>query len=426
LVQKELGRGAPTALLLLDLNKFKEVNDSLGHQVGDQLLVDVGARLSAQLRAGDLLARLGGDEFALLLVGADREQAEAGAIKIHAALARPFDLGDIMLATDASIGIALAPEHGNDLSVLLRRADIAMYKAKRAREGHRVYTDADDSNGDERLRTLQELRAALSSNQLVLHYQPKVDLDSGAVRGVEALVRWDHPSRGLLYPASFLGLVEEAGLMRALTELVVEMALNQAAVWHARGRPLTVAVNLSASSLVDDDMPEHVAALLAARDLPASALQLEITEDFLMADRSRATHILRRLRDLGVQISVDDFGTGYSSLAYLRELPIDELKLDRSFVSPMADDERAAALVISTISLAHSLGLRMVAEGVEDATTLAALRRHGCDQAQGFYLLRPVPPNDLEVWLASRATTRTPFRTPAVTTGARTVAPVAR
>jgi EAL domain-containing protein (putative c-di-GMP-specific phosphodiesterase class I) len=277
-----------------------------------------------------------------------------------------------------------------------------MYGAKRARSGHRVYHESDDTDGDLRLRTLQDLRVALVEDQLTLHYQPKVDLRTGDVRGVEALVRWDHPTRGLLYPDSFLGLAEEADLMRRLTELVLAMALDQAASWHSGGRPLAVAVNLSAGSLVDNDLPERIAALLRSRGLPATALQLEITEETLMADRDRARLILERLRDAGVQISVDDFGTGYSSLAYLRELPINELKLDRSFVFPMADDARAAALVVSTIALVHSLGLRMVAEGVEDRIAFDELTRHGCDQAQGFYLSRPLPAAELDAWLESR------------------------
>ena len=390
------------ALLLLDLDKFKEVNDSLGHHIGDQLLSQVGERLSEQLRDGDVLARLGGDEFAVLLADTNRDQAVSVAVKLRDALAEPFVLGGLALCTDVSIGIALAPEHGTEVAVLMRRADIAMYKAKRAHDGHRVYTGADDIGGNERLRTLQELRTALTEQQLTLHYQPKVDLDTGQVRGVEALVRWDHPTRGLLYPDSFLTMVEDAGLMRAMTQLVLELALDQAACWYSQGRPLTVAVNLSASSLVDTHLPEQVARLLTRRQLPAAALQLEITEEFLMADRDRARTILHRLRDLGVQISVDDFGTGYSSLAYLRELPIDELKLDRSFVFPMADDARAAALVVSTIGLAHSLGLRMVAEGVENATALAELTRHGCDQAQGYHLCRPVPAAELDHWLEQR------------------------
>ena len=394
--------GTPHALLLLDLDKFKEVNDSLGHHVGDQLLVQAGARLAEQLREGDLLARLGGDEFAVLLSDTTRDQAVAVAVKLRAAIAGPFTLEGIALRTDVSIGLSLAPEHGSDLTVLLRRADIAMYKAKKGRDGYGIYTGADDTVGEERLRTLQELRTALAEDQLTLHYQPKLDLFTNEVRGVEALARWDHPTRGLLYPDSFLTLVEDSGLMRRLTQVVLEQALDQAAVWKAQERPLTVAVNLSASSLVDTDLPEHISVLLASRRLPASALQLEITEEFLMADRDRACNILRRLRELGIQIAVDDFGTGYSSLAYLRDLPIDELKLDRSFVFPMADDARAAALVFSTIALAHSLGLRMVAEGVENGTALAELARHGCDQAQGYYLCRPVPAVALDHWLDQR------------------------
>jgi diguanylate cyclase len=396
-------RGTALALLLLDLDRFKEVNDSLGHQVGDQLLVQVGVRLAEQLRDGDLLARLGGDEFAVLLTGATRDQAVAVAVKLRGALAEPFTLEGIALRTDVSIGLSLAPEHGGDLTVLLRRADIAMYKAKQARVGHRVYTGADDAGGEGRLRTLQELRTALAQGQLTLHYQPKLDLATNEVHAVEALVRWDHPTRGLLYPDSFLGLVEDAGLMSQLTQVVLEQALDQAAVWQERGQPLSVAVNLSASSLVDTDLPEQVSALLAARRLPGGALLLEITEEFLMTDRDRAREILARLRDRGIAIAVDDFGTGYSSLAYLRELPIDELKLDRSFIFPMADDARAAALVFSTIALAHSLGLRMVAEGVEDQTALTELTRHGCDQAQGYYLCRPVPATQLDHWLEERS-----------------------
>jgi diguanylate cyclase len=396
-------RGTAQALLLLDLDRFKEVNDSLGHQVGDQLLIQVGTRLAEQLRDGDMLARLGGDEFAVLLTGVTSDQAVAVAVKLRTALAEPFTLEGIALRTDVSIGLSLSPEHGIDLTVLLRRADIAMYKAKRARVGHRVYTGADDAAGDGRLRTLQELRTALAQGQLTLHYQPKIDLATDEVHGVEALVRWDHPTRGLLYPDSFLALVEDAGLMPSLTQVVLEQALDQAARWRAQGRPLSVAVNLSASSLVDADLPEQVGALLAARQLPGGALQLEITEEFLMTDRERARDILVRLRDRGIAIAVDDFGTGYSSLAYLRELPIDELKLDRSFIFPMSDDARAAALVFSTIALAHSLGLRMVAEGVEDDTALTELARHGCDQAQGYYLCRPVPAMQLDHWFEQRS-----------------------
>jgi diguanylate cyclase len=396
------------ALLMLDLDKFKEVNDSLGHHAGDQLLVQVGARLLEHLREDDVLARLGGDEFAILLQDADHDQAVDVAVKLRTALAEPFALEGITLYSGVSVGIALFPDDGPDLSTLLRKADIAMYKAKTSRDGHHVYRDADDADDATRLQTLEDLRTALTSDQLVVHYQPKIDLDTGDVHGVEALVRWDHPTRGLLYPDGFLDLIEEAGLMRTLTRVVLQIALDQAAAWQAAGQPLTVSVNLSASSLVDTDLPDEVAAMQAARDLPPGALQLEITEDFLMADRDRARKILTRLRRHGVQISIDDFGTGYSSLAYLRDLPVDELKLDRSFVFPMADDARAAALVASTIALAHSLGLRMVAEGVETDAAYTELARMGCDQAQGYHMSRPVPAAELDYWLSSRRAVNAP------------------
>ena len=387
------------ALLLLDMDRFKEVNDSLGHHVGDQLLIQVGARLGEHLRVGDMLVRLGGDEFAVLLGNADHDQAAAVAVKLCQVLAEPFTLEDIAVHSSVSIGIALFPDDGLDLNTLLRKADVAMYRAKAASEGHHVYGGADDTDFATRLQTVDELRTALTDDQLVVYYQPKVDLRTGEVNGVEALVRWDHPTRGLLYPDAFLGLVEESGLMRAMTRVVLEITLDQAAAWHADGRRLTIAINLSASSLVDNDLPDEVAAMLADRDLPQCALQLEITEEFLMADRDRARNILTRLRRHGIQISIDDFGTGYSSLSYLRDLPVDELKLDRSFIFPMADDARAAALVASTIALAHSLDLRMVAEGVENDITYTELKGLGCDQAQGYYMSRPVPSAELEQWL---------------------------
>jgi len=373
-------------------------------------LVQVGARLGENLRDGDLLARLGGDEFAVLLQDTGHDQAVDVAVKLRAALAVPFDLANIALHTSASVGIALFPDDGPDLSTLLRKADIAMYKAKSSGHGQHVYSSADDADDTARLQTVQELRTALTSDQLVVHYQPKIDLDTGEVHSVEALVRWDHPTRGLLYPDAFLDLIEEAGLMHAMTLVVLGIALDQAAVWHAQGQALSVAVNLSASSLVDADLPDEVASMLAARGVSPGALQLEITEEFLMADRDRARDILTRLRRHGIQISVDDFGAGYSSLSYLRDLPIDELKLDRSFILHMVDDPRAAALVASTIALAHSLDLRMVAEGVESDIAYTEITRLGCDQAQGYYMSRPVPAADLNDWLSTRrAIERLPY-----------------
>ncbi len=399
------------ALLMLDLDRFKEVNDSLGHHAGDKLLVQVGNRLGERLRAGDLLVRLGGDEFAVLLEDAGQGEATTVAAALHAAFADPFPLDDMAVHSAGSIGIALFPDHGTDLSTLLRKADIALYLSKASGRPH-LYGESDDDGGVGWLGLVEELRVALTSQQLVVHYQPKIDLRTGQTRGVEALVRWQHPTRGLVYPDFFLDLVEETRLMPALTRIVLQMALDQAVIWHADGWPLTVAVNLSASSLADVDLPDEVAAMLAARGLPPSALQLEITEEFLMRDRDRARRILTRLREHGIQIALDDFGTGYSSLGYLRDLPIDELKLDRSFVLTMADDRRAAALVASTIALAHSLELRMVAEGVENAAALTELARMGCDEAQGYYLSRPVPAEELDRWVRGRSTMGDPTESP--------------
>ena len=400
------------ALLMLDLDKFKEVNDSLGHHAGDQLLVLVSARLREALRAGDALARLGGDEFAVLLSDVGHNEATDVAVKLRATLAEPFFVEANTLHISVSVGIAMFPDDGPDLSSLLRKADIAMYKAKTSGHGHHVYRGADDADEATRLQTVAELRAALTSDQLVVHYQPKIDLATGGVHSVEAMVRWDHPVRGLLYPDAFLTLVEEADLMGAMTRMVLAVALDQVVAWHAQGQPLTVAVNLSASSLIDTDLPEQVASMLAARGLSPSALQLEITEEFLMVDRDRARDILTRLRRDDIQISVDDFGTGYSSLAYLRELPIDELKIDRSFVFPMADNARAAALVASIIALAHSLGLRIVAEGVETEVAYTELARLGCDQAQGYFISRPIPAAELDHWLNTRRVPDKPVGTP--------------
>ena len=395
-----------SALMMLDLDRFKEVNDGMGHKVGDRLLVEVSRRLSQNLRQGDLLARLGGDEFAILLWGSGEEEAVKLAIRLRGALAEPFTLEGITLQTSASFGIALFPSQSLDLSGLLRRADMAMYKAKVTRSGHHVFKHDDDSHGDSRLRTLQELRVALLENQLVLHYQPKISFKTGDVIGVEALVRWNHPTRGLLRPEAFIPLVEEGGLTHDMTQVVLENALDQAAVWQARGCALAVAVNISVRSLTDAGLPERVSTMLAARGLPGSALTLEITGDFLMSDWQRTRNNLTRLHDLGIQIAVDNFGMGYSSLSHLRDLPIDELKLDRSFVIPMADDAWAAALVASTIALAHSLDLRMVAGGVENTVTYDELVRFGCDYAQGFFISHPIPAVELDHWLATRESYR--------------------
>jgi diguanylate cyclase len=408
------GSASEQALMLLDLDRFKEVNDSLGHDLGDALLKQVAARVAGQLNRADLLARLGGDEFAVLLADADQERAVKVAAAIHGALAKQFRLDGTTIHTTASIGIALFPAHGLDLSQLLRKADLAMYRAKSSRSSAYVYSGADDRDGEERLRLLQDLPEAIGGNQLVLHYQPKVDVATGQVHGAEAVVRWDHPELGLLPPSVFLPVAEDAGLMPAVTQDVLVKALDQATRWNERNHPLAVAVSVPASSLLDARFAEKAAALLAERGLPGHALVLEISEDFLLADQDRARTVLARLRAQGIPIVVDDFGAGYSSLSYLRDLPIDELKLDQSFTSPIADNPRAASLVASTIALAHGLGLRMVAEGVETGAVYDELSRYGCDRVQGRYMSSAVSAAELDVWMASRDSAAVPAGPPAV------------
>ena len=388
------------AVLMIDLDRFKEINDSFGHSVGDDLLRLVGPRLRAVLDPGELLARMGGDEFAVLLPDAGRDRARQVAEQISTALRDPFVLGDMPLHVDASIGIALCPEHGRDRSLLLARADTAMYAAKRGSEDHQVWAPDRAPDARDRLRTLEQLRDALDTEQLLPHYQAKLDLRSGVVTGVEALVRWDHPERGLLDPDVFLGLAEQAGLMRRLALHVLERSLRDVRSWRGTGAELSVAVNLSMSNLQDVALPEQVAMLLEATGVPADALTLEITEHVLMADAARSHQVLAGLRELGVRLSIDDYGTGYSSLAYLRALPVSELKLDRSFVAHLASDSRAAAIVRSTVQLGQELGMTIVVEGVEDGESLDLLRQWGCDVAQGYHIARPMPAGAFLDWLA--------------------------
>jgi diguanylate cyclase (GGDEF)-like protein len=390
------------ALLILDLDRFKEVNDALGHHLGDQLLRQIGPRLATQLRADDVLARLGGDEFAVLLRGADADHAIEVATRLLSALERPFPLEGIALHVDASVGIAICPDHASDATAMLQRADVAMYQAKAARSGWQLYAFHPGEHGRDRLQTIEDLRTAVDNGELVLHYQPKVDARSGAVAGVEALVRWQHPVQGLLYPDTFLPLAEQTGLMRSLTTTVLRTALAQARAWRHAGLEVSVAVNLSVANLIDTHLPVEVAGLLTGFDLPASALELEITESTLMIDPERSGRVLDDLRALGVRIAVDDYGTGYSSLAYLQRLPVDELKLDKSFVLPMLEHQAGAAIVRTTIDLAHSLDLRLVAEGVETEAHLRELARLGCDLAQGYHISRPQPADALTAWLHQR------------------------
>ena len=400
-----MATGGATAVLVLDLDRFKEINDSLGHGVGDALLREVGPRLAGHLRSGDLLARLGGDEFVVLAAGLGEDGALALAQRLCATLARPFRLGGLELSVDASVGIALGPRHSRHAEELLQMADLAMYAAKAGRSGPVVYDEAQHGSGRHRLEAIAQLRRAIDGGELVLHYQPKLSLPTGRIDGAEALVRWQHPERGLLFPDAFIELAESAGLMAALTSRVLDSALAQRRAWADGGRELVVAVNVSPSNLVDEGFPDEVAGLLARHGVPACALVLEVTESLLMADRERAVRVLAGLREAGVGVSIDDYGTGYSSLAYLASLPVTELKLDRTFVSAMTGSARSAAIVTSTLQLAHALGLAFVAEGAEDQATVDALAALGCDVVQGHHLSRALPAGQLEQWLQTRTAT---------------------
>ena len=389
----------PIALLLLDLDRFKEINDTLGHHVGDQLLQRIGPRVLELLCGADTMARLGGDEFAVLLPGAEEAAATALATEILAALAVPFMLEGQSLDVGASIGIALAPAHGDDAATLLRHADVAMYVAKRGHQGHAVYDPAQDGNNPLRLGLMGELRAAIAQGELLLHYQPKLDHTSGRVSGVEALLRWPHPVHGLIAPDQFIPLAEQTGLIAPLTWWVLETALAQCQTWARAGLLLGVAVNLSARTLHDLALPARITALLATYGVPAGLLTLEVTESALMADPTRALNVLTQLAEQGVCLAIDDFGTGYSSLAYLKRLPVHQLKIDRSFIQHLVEGGADAAIVVSTIGLGHHLGLRVVAEGVETAEAWQLLAASGCDVSQGYHLSRPVTATELERWL---------------------------
>jgi diguanylate cyclase (GGDEF)-like protein len=383
--------GRSVAVLILDLDRLKEVNDFLGHSAGDELLRLVGQRLQRLPRGQDLLARLGGDEYALLVHDVSEAEAVRLAERVRDTLRQPLALGSMSLTIDGSLGVALAPLHTQDVGELLQLADLAMYAAKSRRAGVLVYDEARDATGRHRLEAIEQLRTAIPEGQLVLHYQPQLDLRHGEVTGVEALVRWQHPTQGLLPPAAFVDLAESSGLMTPLTRAVLRDALEQCRRWHDDGLQLSVSVNVSPSTLLDHDFPSQVQALLAEHRVPSLALVLEVTEELLLQDRQRAAAVLTRLRAIGVRVSIDDYGTGYSSLAYLSDLPVNELKLDRAFITGLTADARRMAIVTSTVDLAHALGLHVVAEGVEDQATLDALIRMRCELAQGYHLSRPVP-----------------------------------
>jgi diguanylate cyclase (GGDEF)-like protein len=400
-VEEAIAAESRLALLVMDLDRFKEVNDTLGHSSGDALLMELAARLETGLRSSDTIARLGGDEFAIVLPGADESTAVLVAESLRALVGKPFELDGRVVTVGASIGIASLPQHGPDADTLLRCADIAMYVAKHSGLDVAVYAPEHDQHTPDRLALIGELSDAITRRELSLAFQPLIDCQDGSVAGVEALVRWPHPRHGLVPPDQFVPLAEQTGLIRPLSRWVLESALNQQQQWRRLGLDVVVSVNLSMRDLHDPGLPETVASLLADVDFRPGALRVEITESSLMSDPPRALQTLTRLREMGVDVSIDDFGTGYSSLAYLKRLPVDELKIDKSFVANMATDENDAAIVRSTISLAHDLGLSVVAEGVEDQETWNLLIGLGCDVAQGFFVSRPLPAFALGDWLQS-------------------------
>ncbi len=392
-------QGQLVALLVMDLDRFKEVNDTFGHPSGDLLLEQVTRRMSATVREHETMARLGGDEFALVLHSLPTEEAAAAvATRILSSFEQPFVVEGHELGVGISIGIALSPRHTDDPDVLLRLADVAMYIAKREGLGFAFYSTEQDQHNAQRAALLGELRRALEANELELHYQPKVLISSGRITGFEALLRWQHRQRGLLVPSDFLTLAEQSGLMGSIGQWVLRRAVDDCRGWNNRGLELPVAVNLSPQNLRDLRLPHLVASLLGKARLPAARLEIEITESAIMSDQPDVLDVLTQLHDMGVHITIDDFGTGYSSLVYLRRLPVDAIKIDCTFVTGMVKDENDSAIVRSTIDLGHNLGLEVVAEGVEDEAIWTSLDDLGCDVAQGYGISRPMRAIHLPRW----------------------------
>jgi diguanylate cyclase (GGDEF)-like protein len=393
----------PAGLLVIDLDGFKSVNDTLGHAAGDTLLVQVAATLQAAVRPTDLVARLGGDEFAVLVTDLPGEgQAErVGGNVLRNLRAAAFEVDGVLLAVDASVGVTVAPQDGTTVEELLQRADVAMYQAKRAHRGTTRYDAADDHHDVGDLAVLPELRRAIEQDELVLYYQPQIGLADDAVVGMEALIRWQHPERGLLGPGAFVPQAEGTALMRPLTEWVLRTAVAQAADWHRAGSPVRVAVNISPRSLLEDDLPATVLSVLAEAGLPPALLELEITETAVMVDPERAASIVRRVDAMGVQVSIDDFGAGYTSLSHLKTLPVRALKMDRGLVTHMLERPHDEVITEALIELGHRLGLTIVAEGVETEDVRDRLAMLFCDEAQGYLLSRPVPAAAVEGWLTA-------------------------
>jgi diguanylate cyclase (GGDEF)-like protein len=391
------------AVILMDLDHFKEINDTLGHHFGDMLLQEIGPRLAGVLRDNDLMARLGGDEFGIVLPDLPSEEVALGiADRVLEELEKPVSVEGLALDVAGSIGISLFPMQAEDAETLLRRADVAMYVAKENGGGYEVYQDSFDRHNPQRLTLIGQVRPALETGEFVMYYQPKVRLMDGRVAGAEALIRWEHPTLGLVPPDEFIPLVEKTVLLRPLTYYVADSVLRQWREWASMGIRLPIAINVSPRSLLDTDFPDEIEALLRDHDVPPAFLRIELTEGFLMGDSGRSIAVLDSLSNVGVGLSIDDFGTGYSSLSYLKRLPIEEIKIDRSFVMQMHVDANDFMIVRATVDLGRNLGLRVVAEGVEDLATFDRLADFGCDEAQGYYISKPMSAIEFTRWLSVR------------------------
>ena len=398
-IQDAASDGRGIGVLIIDLDRFKEINDTLGHAYGDLLLEMLAQRLRSCLRDTDIVARLGGDEFAALVVGVDHPSiVDELARRLLEAAREPFVVNGVTLALGASIGVACSPEHGTDVDVLLQRADVAMYNAKRRYGGIETYDEADDDNTLERLSLAVEIRDAVRRNELRLHFQPQVDLRTGAPVAAEALMRWQHPTRGLVPPDQFIPVAENIGAIHDITRFAIEAALTECRRWRGLGINAAVAVNVTAQDVLDQRLPETIARMLAATGLPGSALEIELTETMLMSDPDRAAEVLRALSAMEIGIAIDDFGTGYSSLARLGRLPVSKIKIDKGFVLTMRQDRSHSAIVASTIDLARNLDLRVVAEGVEHSWMASELVAMGCTLGQGYAFARPLPAEELIEW----------------------------
>lgn len=391
----------PFSVLMTDLNRFKFINDTLGHHAGDEVLKIVGKRLRNALRESDTVARLGGDEFAILLATGDQHHISTVAKTIEQHLEKPMEIEGQLLDVSCSIGIAFYPQHGEDAATLLRHADSAMYVAKHGRTGAAIYDAHQVNNQDKHLCLLSELRKAVEENELELYYQPQIDLLTLRTVAVEALVRWQHPVRGMLQPIDFIPFAEGSGLVLLITQWVIKAAIRQCGIWLAQGMPLTVSLNISSQGLSDPKLPLLVEQALLENQVLPELVCLEITETALIKDPKGALETLMRLRKLGVAIAIDDYGTGYSSLAYVKTLPVTDLKIDRSFISDMIEHHEDNAIVRFTIALAHDLGLKVVAEGVEHEAELKRLQQLGCDYAQGYLISKPLSSEQLHIWLDS-------------------------